>query len=69
MNYWIHTVRGVRLVEGTLPRIAKALEKLCELLQKDEEEWEVCRAAKSPGPGWEPIQAVDAAHFAWRKRK
>lgn len=28
MNDWIHTRRGVRLVEGTLPRLAAALEDL-----------------------------------------
>lgn len=28
MNEWIHTRRGVRLVEGTLPRLAAALEDL-----------------------------------------
>ena len=39
-NDWIHTIRGVRLVEGTLPRLARALEGLSEQMAqaRDSEE-------------------------------
>jgi hypothetical protein len=30
MTDWIHTRRGVMLVEGTLPRLARAIEKCGE---------------------------------------
>ncbi len=65
---WIHTIRGQRLVEGTLPRIARAVEKLNELLQADVEEWEGCKARESPGPGWEPRQALADDYWVWRRR-
>lgn len=55
MNDWIHTRRGVKLVEGTLPRLAKALEGLSERLDRLEQ-----REAAQP--------AQPATHYpAWRE--
>jgi hypothetical protein len=34
MNDWIHTRRGVRLVEGTLPQLAEALKALTVELKR-----------------------------------
>jgi len=34
MNGWIHTKRGVRLVEGTLPKLARLVEALTVELKR-----------------------------------
>jgi hypothetical protein len=34
MNDWIHTKRGVRLVEGTLPKLARLVEALTVELKR-----------------------------------
>ena len=70
MTDWIHTGRGITLVEGTLPRIARGLKRLADLLDTAEVEYDVCFSDESPGPGWEPIGVYqDTASFGWRKRK
>jgi len=71
-NDWIHTRRGVTLVEGTLPRLARALEKLVSLLDSEEVEWEIAYMSgiQSPGPGWEPWQVTsEGDEIIWRRRK
>ena len=70
MADWIHTIRGVTLVEGTLPRLARALEQLATLLDRKEVEWEVSFNDDSPGPGWEPFQITASDNMpVWRRRK
>ena len=70
MADWIHTIRGVQLVERTLPQLARAIEKLAEALNPKEVEWEVKFSDVSPGPGWEPFQiTADDNMPVWRRRK
>ncbi len=66
---WIHTIRGVTLVEGTLPRLARAIEKLAEALNPKEVEWEVVISDTSPGPGWEPFQIANDNIPVWKRKK
>lgn len=67
-NDWIHTIRGVTLVEGTLPRLVRVIEKLAEALSHKEVEWEVRFCDVSPGPGWEPFWVTHDNMPVWRKR-
>jgi hypothetical protein len=53
---WIHSRRGQRLVDGTLPRLAAALEGLSERLDKLEQ-----REAAQPAP------AAPTHYPAWRE--
>jgi len=75
---WIHTIRGVKLVEGTLPRLARAIEKLADALDLEDVEWEIAYSDTSPGPGWEPFQVTNTrptydgvrpAGIVWKRRK
>lgn len=34
MSEWINTLRGIKLVEGTLPKIAQAIENLTKVLEE-----------------------------------
>ena len=70
MTDWIHTIRGVTLVEGTLPRLARAIARLADALESEEVEWEVTTSTLSPGPGWEPFQFNQGLKATvWRRRK
>ena len=70
MNDWIHTRRGVTLVEATLPMIGRGIKRLADLLEAGDVEYEVVSSHESPGPGWKPF-AFDTPTGAsiWRKRK
>lgn len=78
MSDWIHTTRGVRLVEGTLPRLAKALEKLATVMLGKEVEYETYTQQCWNGDlspteagmeeGWEPFAAASTvAHNGLRE--
>lgn len=72
MNDWIHTRRGVTLVEGTLPMIAKGIKRLADALDLEKEvEWEleVTQDMTSPGPGWEPWEITKDDEIVWKRRK
>ena len=69
MNDWIHTRRGVTLVEGTLPMIAKGLKRLADAIDLEKEvEWEIAYSDTSPGPGWVPWKISDG-EIVWKRRK
>ena len=59
MNDWIHTGRGVKLVEGTLPNLVSAIQKLTVELKRFNDHNEVQnegiedlhRSRNSPDPG------------------
>ena len=59
MNNWIHSRRGQRLVDGTLPRLAAALEGLTERLDRLEQ-----REAAQPAPA---APTAPAHYPAWRQ--
>lgn len=64
---WIHTMRGVRLVEGTLPWIARGLEGLQKALARPDD-WDVEISKEKPsGGGWEPFGVTADGTIAWRK--
>jgi hypothetical protein len=69
---------AVKLVEGTLPRLARAIEKLADALDLEDVEWEIAYSDTSPGPGWEPFQVTNTrptydgvrpAGIVWKRRK
>ncbi len=68
-NDWIHTIRGVKPVEGTLPRLARAIEKLAENPKDIEWELTVTHTLSSPGPGWEPWKYTKEDEVVWKRRK
>jgi hypothetical protein len=67
------TRRGARFFDGTLPKIARALTTLAEVLTKTPQ-WEACvtfRDEVPDGPNWEPVNMADTnrgPQILWRRK-
>ncbi len=62
-NDWIHTRRGVTLVEGTLPRLAKALEALTEEVKRANDKAEAAEVmtTSSDEPSYQVLTGPEGA--------